>query len=113
ARARVVKSVAGFDVHKLSGGSRGLLFAASLLHLKLRPRPQASADFTTAPAPAAAAVPQFLALRQLAPAPVRLALLAGPDGCRVAGRFAEIGRASCRGRGRVGAAAVTISGQRR
>lgn len=90
--ARVVKSVAGFDVHKLLIGSRGLLYAATLLHLKLRPRPPATAEFCSEPMDAQAATAAFLALRKLAPGPVRLSLLAGTDGCRVTGRFA--GRAS-------------------
>lgn len=89
--ARVVKSVAGFDVHKLLLGSRGLLFAAVLLHLKLRPRPPATADFCTEPMDAAAATARFVHLRKLAPGPIRLSLLAGPQGCRIAGRFAGRG----------------------
>lgn len=36
--ARVVKSVAGFDVHKLLVGSQGRLFVAAELHLRLKPR---------------------------------------------------------------------------
>ncbi|MGB3965593.1 MAG: FAD-binding oxidoreductase [Planctomycetota bacterium] len=43
--ARVVKSVAGFDVHKLLVGSRGRLFAATRLHLRLKPRPRAEQWF--------------------------------------------------------------------
>lgn len=43
--AKVVKSVAGFDLHKLFVGSEGSLFAATELHLKLRPEPRASAGF--------------------------------------------------------------------
>jgi FAD/FMN-containing dehydrogenase len=43
--ARVVKSVAGFDLHKLFVGSRGRLFAATELHLKLRTRPRAALCF--------------------------------------------------------------------
>lgn len=38
--ARVVKSVAGFDVHKLFVGSHGRLFVATKLHLHLKPRPR-------------------------------------------------------------------------
>lgn len=37
AGARVVKSVAGFDLQKLFVGSQGRLFAVTRLHLKLRP----------------------------------------------------------------------------
>lgn len=38
--ARVVKSVAGYDLHKAFVGSRGTLFVATQLHLKLRPAPR-------------------------------------------------------------------------
>lgn len=38
--APVVKSVAGFDVHKLLVGSNGRLFVAARLHLRLKPRPR-------------------------------------------------------------------------
>ena len=38
--ARVVKSVAGFDVHKLLVGSNGRLFIATRLHLRLQPQPR-------------------------------------------------------------------------
>jgi FAD/FMN-containing dehydrogenase len=88
AGSRVVKSVAGFDVHKLFVGSRGLLFAATLLHLKLRPRPPAAADFCTEPADVDEAARRFIALRRASPAPVQLTLCRDPDGCRVRGRFA-------------------------
>jgi FAD/FMN-containing dehydrogenase len=43
--ARVVKSVAGFDVHKLLVGSNGRLFVATQLHLRLKPRPRAEQWF--------------------------------------------------------------------
>lgn len=43
--ARVVKSVAGFDVHKLLVGSSGRLFVAARLHLRLKPRPRAEQWF--------------------------------------------------------------------
>ncbi|MSR39379.1 MAG: FAD-binding oxidoreductase [Planctomycetes bacterium] len=92
AGSRVVKSVAGFDVHKLLIGSRGLLFAATLLHLKLRPRPPAAIDFCTDVMEQEAASRRFIALRSLAPAPVRLSLLFDQSGCRITGRFA--GRAN-------------------
>ncbi len=72
--ARVVKSVAGFDVHKLLVGSQGRLFAATLLHLKLRPAPRARAAFATAPLTLAEALRVFLALRQLPTPPQRLLL---------------------------------------
>lgn len=40
AGAKVVKSVAGFDLQKALVGSRGRLFAVTALHLKLRPAPR-------------------------------------------------------------------------
>jgi len=92
AGSRVVKSVAGFDVHKLFVGSRGLLFAATLLHLKLRPRPRARVDFATAASERAAAVPTFLALRQTAPGPTAMLLRQDATGTWVEGSLA--GRAS-------------------
>jgi FAD/FMN-containing dehydrogenase len=46
--ARVVKNVAGFDLQKLFVGSRGRLFAATELHLKLRPRPPGILHFRNA-----------------------------------------------------------------
>jgi FAD/FMN-containing dehydrogenase len=47
--ARVVKSVAGFDLAKLLVGSRGSLFAVAELHLRLRSRPRASVCLVSAP----------------------------------------------------------------
>jgi hypothetical protein len=44
--ARVVKSVAGFDVHKLLIGSHGRLFLAAQMHLRLKPRPRAELWFS-------------------------------------------------------------------
>jgi FAD/FMN-containing dehydrogenase len=61
--ARVVKSVAGFDVHKLLVGSRGSLFAATVLHLKLRPAPRASVAFVSDEVDRDTAIERFLALR--------------------------------------------------
>jgi FAD/FMN-containing dehydrogenase len=90
--ARVVKSVAGFDVHKLLVGSRGLLFAATLLHLKLAPRPRAEAGFVTASADFAAAFATFVALHTLAVPPAALVLRGSASGFTVAGRIA--GRAT-------------------
>ncbi|GAB4147821.1 MAG: FAD-binding protein [Planctomycetota bacterium] len=60
--ARVVKSVAGFDLHKLFVGSGGRLFAATLLHLRLRPRPRARTYFRTAPSSAADSLGLFARL---------------------------------------------------
>lgn len=85
--AQVVKSVAGFDVHRLFVGSRGTLFAATLLHLKLRPLPPATVDFSVATAELGAAVERFVALRRSAPAPERLALHRTASGCAVHGRL--------------------------
>ncbi|MGE0143493.1 MAG: FAD-binding oxidoreductase [Planctomycetota bacterium] len=61
--ARVVKSVAGFDVHKLLVGSRGSLFAATVLHLKLRPAPRASVAFVSDEFDRDRALERFRALR--------------------------------------------------
>jgi FAD/FMN-containing dehydrogenase len=92
AGSRVVKSVAGFDVHKLLIGSNGRLFAAVRLHLRLRPRPRAEAWFCRREPDVAAAVGLFAALRQLPVPPATLHLQRDGDDCAVAGRFA--GRAS-------------------
>ncbi|MEQ1631221.1 MAG: FAD-binding oxidoreductase [Planctomycetota bacterium] len=86
--ARVVKSVAGFDVHRLFVGSRGLLYAATLLHLKLRPAPRARAAFASEVVDAATAVKKFIDLRRQPTMPRRLVLVRDESGCRVAGVFA-------------------------
>lgn len=84
--ARVVKSVAGFDVHKLLLGSRGRLFAATLLHLKLRPRPRARLAFDSGALAPDRAVALFRALRLESVPPQRLELRRDADGsCRVDG----------------------------
>lgn len=86
--ARVVKSVAGFDVHRLLVGSAGRLFAATLLHVRLRPRPRSSVAFATAPLERGPALERFLQLRASgAPLP-RLVLRATGQGCRIEGRCA-------------------------
>lgn len=85
--ARVVKSVAGFDLHKLFVGSRGRVFAATLLHLKLRPRPRATLPFDEVLADAESAIARFLALRGLATAPKALVLRRSAGAFRVHGRF--------------------------
>jgi len=90
--ARVVKSVAGFDVHKLLVGSRGRLFAATTLHLRLRPRPRASVWFRREGLDASQALRLFLALRALAVPPMALHLHSDATGAVVAGRIA--GRAA-------------------
>lgn len=64
--ARVVKSVAGFDVHKLLVGSNGRLFVATQLHLRLKPRPSAEQWFRNAALDAPAALDLLTTLRQLA-----------------------------------------------
>jgi FAD/FMN-containing dehydrogenase len=92
AGARVVKSVAGFDLHKLFVGSRGRLFAATLLHLKLRPRPPESRTFANTALDATAALRLFAALRASPTPPGRLHLRRDAGGFAVTGSFA--GRAS-------------------
>jgi FAD/FMN-containing dehydrogenase len=90
--ARVVKSVAGFDVHKLLIGSDGRLFAATKLHLRLRPRPRAEAWFRCADLELSRALALFTQLRNLAVPPAALHLARTGGGCEVAGRIT--GRAS-------------------
>jgi FAD/FMN-containing dehydrogenase len=75
AGAKVVKSVAGFDLQKLFVGSRGRLFAATELHLKLRPLPRAAAAFALDEADPERACARFLALRQDDHPPASLQLL--------------------------------------
>ncbi|MGE3171419.1 MAG: FAD-binding protein [Planctomycetota bacterium] len=72
--SRVVKSVAGFDVHRPFVGSRGRLFAAVLLHLKLRAAPRVRVAFAAAPDAPDAQLRRFLALRRLPEPPRRLVL---------------------------------------
>lgn len=91
--ARVVKSVAGFDLHKLFVGSRGRLFAATELHLKLRPRPRCSVAFCNRDPDPAVALALFDRLRRDDAPPSRLWL------CREKGAFAVRGR--CDGAPRV------------
>ncbi|HEU4420014.1 MAG TPA: FAD-binding oxidoreductase [Planctomycetota bacterium] len=86
--ARVVKSVAGFDVHKLLVGSQGRLFAATRLHLRLRPRPRAEAWFCRRGLDQAEALAQFMALRTLPIPPATLLLRRDRTGFEVAGRIA-------------------------
>lgn len=85
--AQVVKSVAGFDVHKLLVGSNGRLFVAVQLHLRLRPRPRAEAWFGSEGLDAATACARFVQLRSLAEPPADLWLRRTAAGCAVAGRF--------------------------
>jgi glycolate oxidase FAD binding subunit len=87
--ARVVKSVAGFDVHKLLIGSQGRLFAATRLHLRLAPRPRAAEWFEKNGLGADEAVALLRALGDRAVPPVSLQLHRGADGgFAVRGRFA-------------------------
>ena len=85
AGARVVKSVAGFDVHKLFTGSRGRLFAATLLHLKLRPLPRANAHFLVQGLETAPALGLFRDLRTRGSPPETLVLRRTRTGFAVAG----------------------------
>lgn len=70
--ARVVKSVAGFDLQKAFVGSRGRLFAATLLHLKLRPRPRVLQAFERRGLDLEGALSIFGALRALPSPPHEL-----------------------------------------
>jgi glycolate oxidase FAD binding subunit len=93
AGSRVVKSVAGFDVHKLFVGSRGRLFVGTRLHLRLVPRPRAEQWFARRGLEPAHALELLRTLRTLAVPPAALQLARDGDGrCEVRGRVA--GRAS-------------------
>lgn len=72
--ARVVKSVAGFDVHRAFVGSRGRLLAATLIHLKLRPAPHATFAFAQGSLAPERALRLFRELRLL-PTPPRALVL--------------------------------------
>lgn len=97
--ARVVKSVAGFDVHKLFVGSAGRLFVATRLHLRLKPQPRAAAWFRNAGLERAQALELLAALRRETPGPAVLQLARERDGAHaVAGRIA----------GRAGYVAATV-----
>jgi glycolate oxidase FAD binding subunit len=87
--ARVVKSVAGFDVHKLLVGSAGRLFAATRLHLRLKPQPRTEQWFAVDALDPARAMALLTTLREQASPPATLQLLATPGGpCSVRGRIA-------------------------
>jgi FAD/FMN-containing dehydrogenase len=86
--ARVVKSVAGFDVPKLFVGSRGALFAATLLHLKVRPRPPAIAAFARSSLAPEEALVLYHALRVAHHPPHELWLARTSIGAAVRGCFA-------------------------
>lgn len=86
--ARVVKNVAGFDLHKLFVGSRGTLCVATQLHLRLRPQPRTSVWFASAVLSVAEAAAKFTTLRNLATPPAVLRLeRAATDQLRVTGRL--------------------------
>lgn len=85
--ARVVKSVAGFDVHKLFVGSRGRLFVATRLHLRCKPRPRAEQWFARTGLEQTPALALVHALRALAVPPAALQLERDANG-----RFAVRGR---------------------
>lgn len=89
--ARVVKSVAGFDVHRLLVGSQGRLFAATRLHLRLLPRPPAQQWFCNDGLDAGGALQLVQRLRQLAPPPAALQLQRDGNGA-----FAVCGRVTGR-----------------
>jgi len=91
--ARVVKSVAGFDVHKLFVGSAGRLFAATRLHLRMAPAPRAAEWFERRGSDRDEALALLAALGARAVPPDRVQCERTPDGAFVVrGRFA--GRAS-------------------
>ena len=86
AGARVVKSVAGFDLQKLFTGSRGALFAVTLLHLKLRPRPRGVLEFACVRLEREPALALWRRLRLLPLPPVALYLERRNGGFAVRGR---------------------------
>jgi len=91
--ARVVKSVAGFDVHKLAVGSEGRLFALTRLHLRLKPRPRAEQWFANGGLALPEAIALVQRLRQLPTGVAALQLAWTRDGrCEVRGRL--VGRAA-------------------
>lgn len=93
AGSRVVKSVAGFDVHKLFVGSQGRLFVGARLHLRLVPRPRAEQWFAQTGLEPAPAFALLATLRSLAVPPAALQLARDAEGrIEVRGRIA--GRAS-------------------
>jgi FAD/FMN-containing dehydrogenase len=93
--ARVVKSVAGFDVHKLFVGSTGRLFVATKLHLRLKPRPRTEQWFANRALERDQALQLIHALRQEAQPPTVLQLRRERDGSfavggRVTGRSVHV-----------------------
>ncbi|MFN9334038.1 MAG: FAD-binding oxidoreductase [Planctomycetota bacterium] len=86
--ARVVKSVAGFDVHKLLVGSEGRLYAATRLHLRLKPRPRAEAWFRRDGLSDADALAALARLRAEPVGPAAVQLRRDRHGCALVGRIA-------------------------
>lgn len=78
--APVVKSVAGFDVHKLFVGSRGRLFLAMQMHLRLKPRPRSEQWFANRLLTMDEAIALLHALRDEAQPPTTLQLRRERDG---------------------------------
>lgn len=89
--APVVKSVAGFDVHKLLVGSHGHLYVAARLHLRLKPRPRHEQWFANDDLDRERALALLRALRIERLPPAVLQLRRGRNG-----RFAVIGRVTGR-----------------
>lgn len=86
--ARVVKSVAGFDVQRLGVGSAGRLFVITRLHLRLKPRPRAEQWFENGGLSLAEAIALVQRLRQLATGVLALQLEWHHDrGATVRGRI--------------------------
>ncbi|MFT4515653.1 MAG: FAD/FMN-containing dehydrogenase [Planctomycetota bacterium] len=93
--ARVVKSVAGFDVHKLFVGSKGRLFVATKLHLRLKPRPRSEQWFANRALERNQALQLVHALRREEQPPTVLQLRRERDGSfvvagRVTGRSVHV-----------------------
>ena len=78
--ARVVKSVAGFDVHKAFVGSEGRLFVATELHLRLKPMPRAREAFVNSELSRERALQLLRMLRAEAVPPGILQLQRAADG---------------------------------
>lgn len=86
--AKVVKNVAGFDLHKLFVGSRGKLFVATRLHLRLRPKPRAECWFVAPDLDCQTAIARFVSLRNLPVGPAVLQLRREANGaCAIRGRM--------------------------
>jgi FAD/FMN-containing dehydrogenase len=84
----VVKSVAGFDIHRLLVGSGGRLFLATRLHLRLRPKPPATVWFQNGDLDEGAAIQLVQRLRHQPQAPRALQLQRDEQGrCEVRGRL--------------------------